>query len=504
MFNQIIIYRTDRFLITYSLAFLISAVISLLFFGISDPKFALIFGIISMGLVCFYPMLFFPEGNAYKAYAPYSIVFAVNCVSFLSLGIGAWSLQYDRYNMDISIAATAWAELVAAISQFLLNFTYLFCVSRSYQYQKNILLQNQENPTENTLFVRRNYDRFGLILIFLTAIYICLRFTVFAESGSVQAGIDSSMTSSPAYAVGFAFITIYPYLICPAIILCSIAKPKYNIWHYLIIFVIFLTLLQSTLRRELLSFFFSYTGSLIYLKKVSTKKIAIISLICLPLIIVLLFIGFIFKQIKQTAMITHFNSSSDFLVNIMPIFYKSISNSESLQNLWQGFLDNMFMRFIGLGSLARVIEKDVFTGGQATLYSLASSVPRFLWPDKPSISGLDRRIIFSLLQAEYDTDRSITYHFQLMADFGIVGLLIGSILFGYLYAYFHSRFLLNYKDIFSSIYYFLILSIVVSYNFEGSLTAIIGFYRLVFFGSLLLYWIDQLFLKFTTEKSVLR
>ncbi len=445
-----------------------------------------------MGLVCFYPVLFFFKENACKAYAPYSIIFAVNCVSFLSLGIGAWSLQYDRYNMDISIGATAWAELVAALSQFFLNFTYLFCVSRSYQ--RNTLLQNQENHPENTVFVRRNYDRFGLVLIFLTALYVCLRFTIFAESGSIQAGIDSSMTGSPAYAVGFAFITIYPYLICPAITLCSIAKPKFKVWQYLIISGIFMSLLQSTLRRELLSFLFSYTGSLIYLKKVHTKKIAAIYIICFPFILGILFIGFILKQIKQTEMISHF-SYMDFFVNIMPIFYKSISNSETVQNLWQSFIDNMFMRFIGLGSLARVIEKDVFTGGQATLYSLASAVPRFLWPDKPPISGLDRKIIFTLLQAEYDTDRSITYHFQLMADFGIVGLLVGSILFGYLYAYFHCRFLLNYTDSFSTIYYFLILSVVVSYNFEGSLTAIIGFYRIAFFGFLLLYLIDEWVLK---------
>jgi hypothetical protein len=489
--SRFLIQKVENFLILYFIIYIIPTGISLTFLVANDPYASLVFGIISMGLVCLYPSLHFRVGYLQTAYAPYSILFCVNCVSFFSLGLGAWSLPYDRYNIDISIEAIVWAELAVALSQLFLNSSYIFFV---------VLKRNKENrfeasqTVENKFISNRDYNLFGLVLIFLTALYVALRSTVFAETGSIQIGLDSSMTSNPIYAVGYAFITIYPFLVCPASILCSSIKPSFKSWQFFIILTVFIFLLQSTLRRELISFAFSYISSTLFLKKVSGRKIILLAFILVPVILGLLFLGFIFRQLKQTMPAELFSNSSLFFTKVVPIMYETITDPIKLQVLWQSFVKNLLLRFIGLGSLARVIEKDVFTAGQASLYSIGSVIPRFLWTDKPAISGLDRKLIFDLLQAKYDTDRSITYHFQLMADFGILGLLIGSIIFGYLYARFHS-FLINSKDEFNSIYYFLILSTVISYSFEGTFTAILVFYRLVCVGALILYFVDKTFLR---------
>lgn len=462
---------------------------------LEDYHFAFGVAIFTTGVASFVPLIAFRRGEWNDAFKPYAIIFALNFIYFITLGIGAWNIPLSRFSYDLKISSLAAAELVVALFQFVMNFTYILALDyRSNKQQQLPPTPLNHNSADPLYFYQRDYRKFTFILFFIAAIYVVLRITLFSHVSSAQSGLDVELSARASYSLGFAFIDIFPLIICPSVMLCAVKQPKYRFGLYLILAIVFFLILQSFLRRELLCFFFTVFGSLVFFDRQLYQKISGISFIALPSIFLISFMGFILKFINSRAAKGDLDSVNGLIDNGLPEVYRIFTNSHLFNVVWTGFIDNVLMRFMGLDPIARIIEKDVFTAGQATIYSFLNVIPRFLWRDKPNIGGIEEEIIIRATEPSLSTDRAASFQMQMLADFGLIGLIIFAAIVGLLYAFIHRQFLRQKRDKFHGIYYFVLFGFIITQSFEGSLGSLFSSFRQVVIGFLIVLAIDKLFI----------
>ena len=186
----------------------------------------------------------------------------------------------------------------------------------------------------------------------------------------------------------------------------------------------YLSLLTSYLRFELiLPTFYLFVGY--FIGKGEIKYL--FSYRIIPLILILTIFSSVFTSLQANR------------ANFINVFTQQEKNKNrtvitSEENETGGLLDRS-ANVAQLTNVVKLVKKNGFYDGRASAPILTALIPRFLWPDKPLIElgawfALEIGVASKTDYGRANNSINMTVAGELYLDFGWIGVIIGSILFG--------------------------------------------------------------------------
>lgn len=216
-----------------------------------------------------------------------------------------------------------------------------------------------------------------------------------------------------------------------AIFLKGSLKKKYLYFYFLAAFVVEAYLLMIGNKKEI--FFGGIFGILVYLKNVNFKYnlkwlAVFVVIIALPLIF-----NDGFRSYSPKFLVEVFDLSTiDEEIKIKEVSYTAFTAKNTVFRFL--FSNEMFVPHF---SMYGIISHDVpFTYGTSLVSLGASVVPRVLWPNRPP--GIYEYYAESVNATE-GTGYTIHHAAAWYLNFGIIGIIIGALIIGWLWFYFYKK-----------------------------------------------------------------
>ncbi|KHT43159.1 O-antigen polymerase [Vibrio sinaloensis] len=160
-------------------------------------------------------------------------------------------------------------------------------------------------------------------------------------------------------------------------------------------------------------------------------------------------------------------------------------------------LGNILDRYVQFDNFIRVVKNPVdYYIGQSFVDFLSSPIPRSIFPDKPYNFNSQMTQIYHPAQAERFLVTDFTMLSELLLNFGIVGIVVGSFLFGRLISYLNFAYnYFNTNDFFLFWYPFFMLK-PMSYLYGGLINSTVNMMVILEVPILVMLW-----LVYSTKKS---
>ena len=177
--------------------------------------------------------------------------------------------------------------------------------------------------------------------------------------------------------------------------------------------------------------------------------------------------------------------------------YRDGVTSDSNAIVISDVLGNILDRYVQFDNFIRVVKNPVdYHFGQSFVDFLSSPIPRSIFPDKPYNFNSQMTQIYHPEQAERFLVTDFTMLSELLLNFGVIGIVIGSFLFGRLISYFNYAYnYFNTDDFFLFWYPFFMLK-PMSYLYGGLINSTVNMMVLLEVPILLLLW-----LVYSTKRS---
>ena len=347
---------------------------------------------------------------------PYVIIFIDDSM------VGEYSLTIDNLSIVLSIALT--------------SYFIIFCIY--WLFQKSV---KKEYFISVELLCKNKFIIWLIFIQIVTLVIVCIDILIYGANILHAGSGGMSFIFIIFKQLLFAIITIQSF-----ILLFYNVKPVYK---YSLIMLLLLSIFVSLLAGGRGSLMYAILSiSILYLYKkraIFGFKQMVITLSISILSIIFLNILGSYRHIQLTMMKDQTLNFFDFMIT----FISDMNFSAMIAGFSWGF--SMFDVF------PKIL--DYYNGatyyGYTIISALIGFVPRIIWNDKPVETGtmiITTTDLYPGLYESQNTGLIGTYLGEAYSNFGFIGILIYSIIIGYLFSYYHKRALISFNIFFLPFY----------------------------------------------------